>query len=189
MIVLYAVVMGYLLLMRVEFFVPHWLKRHQLMYVVSHMIIIPLIDVYASGLDWFLGGFKAPVGLLFFFAVSFMNGIVLEFGRKIKPPDYEEEGVLSYTKYFGTKKAVWVWISVLTATLLLSLVTSYYANYGLVAYYFFGTVFLICLIPAFLFLQKPGTKSAKLIEHASSIWTVFMYLGLGGIPMLSKLIV
>jgi 4-hydroxybenzoate polyprenyltransferase len=189
MIVLYAVVMGYLLLMRVEFFVPHWLKRHQLMYVVSHMIIIPLIDVYASGLDWFLGGFKAPIGLLFFFAVSFMNGIVLEFGRKIKPPDSEEEGVLSYTKYFGTKKAVWVWISVLTATLLLSLVTSYYANYGLVAYYFFGTVFLICLIPAFLFLQKPGTKSAKLIEHASSIWTVFMYLGLGGIPMLSKLIV
>jgi 4-hydroxybenzoate polyprenyltransferase len=189
MIVLYAVVMGYLLLMRVEFFVPHWLKRHQLMYVVSHMIIIPLIDVYASGLDWFLGGFKAPVGLLFFFAVSFMNGIVLEFGRKIKPPDYEEEGVLSYTKYFGTKKAVWVWISVLTATLLLSLVTSYYANYGLVAYYFFGTVFLICLIPAFLFLKKQGTKSAKLIEHASSIWTVFMYLGLGGIPMLSKLIV
>jgi hypothetical protein len=105
MIVLYAVVMGYLLLMRVEFFVPHWLKRHQLMYVVSHMIIIPLIDVYASGLDWFLGGFKAPVGLLFFFAVSFMNGIVLEFGRKIKPPDSEEEGVLSYTKYFGTKKS------------------------------------------------------------------------------------
>ena len=188
MIVLYGVVMIYLLLMRVEFFVPKWLKNNQLIYVVSHMIIIPLIDVYASGLDWFLEGADAPFGLLFFFAVSFMNGIVLEFGRKIKPPESEEEGVLSYTKYFGTKKAVWVWISVLSATLFLSLVTSYYASYGLIAYYFFGSVFLVCLVPSFLFLRSPGSKSAKYIEHASSLWTVFMYLGLGGIPMLSKLI-
>ncbi len=152
MIVLYGVVMIYLLLMRVEFFVPKWLKNNQLIYVVSHMIIIPLIDVYASGLDWFLEGADAPFGLLFFFAVSFMNGIVLEFGRKIKPPESEEEGVLSYTKYFGTKKAVWVWISVLLATLFLSFITSYYANYGLIAYYFFGSVFLVCLVPSFLFL-------------------------------------
>tara|TARA_Y100000739_G_scaffold131341_1_gene113180 strand:+ start:429 stop:1361 length:933 start_codon:yes stop_codon:yes gene_type:complete len=188
MIVLYSVVMGYLLLMRVEFFVPEWLKKHQLMYIVSHMFIIPLIDVYASGLDWFLEGVDAPIGLLFFFAVSFMNGIVLEFGRKIKPPESEEEGVLSYTKYFGTKKAVRVWIAVLSVTLILSLITSYYASYGLIAYYFFGIIFLVCLIPAFIFLKSPGTKSAKYIEHASSLWTVFMYLGLGGIPMLSKLI-
>ncbi len=187
MILLYAIVMGYLLLMRAEFFVPKWLKNHQLIYVVSHMIIIPLIDVYASGLDWFYNGFEAPVGLLFFFAVSFMNGIVLEFGRKIKPPESEEEGVLSYTKYFGTKKAVWIWILVITSTLILSLITSVYANYGLIAFYFFGTVFLICILPAFSFLIKPRNKNAKFIEHASSLWTVFMYLGLGGIPMVSKL--
>jgi 4-hydroxybenzoate polyprenyltransferase len=188
MIFLYAVVMGYLLLMRVEFFIPEWLKKHQLIYVVSHMFIIPIIDVYASGLDWFLEGVNAPVGLLFFFAVSFMNGIVLEFGRKIKSPEYEEDGVLSYTKYFGTKKAVWVWISVLSTTLILSLITSYYASYGLMAYYFFGTIFFICVIPVLLFIKKPSAKSAKYIEDASSLWTVFMYLGLGGIPMISKLI-
>ncbi len=188
MLLLYAIVMGYLLLMRVEFFVPTWLKAHQLTYVFSHMLIIPLIDVYASGLDWHLAGESAPFGLFFFFVVSFMNGIVLEFGRKIKPPHAEEEGVLSYTKYFGTHRAVWVWIGVLTVTLILSLVTSHYAAYGDLAYYFFGVVFLICIIPAFLFLNNPGKKNAKFIEYASSLWTVFMYLGLGGIPMLSKLI-
>ncbi len=45
------------------------------------MFIIPLIDIYASGLDWFLAGVPPPRGLLFFFAVSYMNGIVLEIGR------------------------------------------------------------------------------------------------------------
>ena len=33
------------------------------------MLIIPLIDIYASGLDWLLEGASAPKGLLFFFAV------------------------------------------------------------------------------------------------------------------------
>ena len=61
--------------MRVEFFVPEWLKNNQLIYVASHMIIIPLIDVYASGLDWFLEGADAPFGLLFFFAVSSQTAI------------------------------------------------------------------------------------------------------------------
>ncbi len=57
------------------------------------MLIIPLVDVYASGLDWLLEGTDAPRGLLFFFAVSFMNGVVLEIGRKIRTPDQEKKGV------------------------------------------------------------------------------------------------
>lgn len=82
----FGIVLAYLCLMGVEFFVPDWLRRHQFWYVTSHMFIIPLVDVFASGLDWYLGGFAPPAGLLFFFLVSYLNGIVLEIGRKIRPP-------------------------------------------------------------------------------------------------------
>ena len=54
MLLLYALVIGYLMLMGVEFFVPTWLKQRQILYIVSHMVIIPLVDIYSSGLDWLL---------------------------------------------------------------------------------------------------------------------------------------
>ena len=38
--------------------------------------------------------------------------------------------------------------------------------------------------PAFLFLKKPTPKLAKGIELTSALWTILMYLTLGGIPML-----
>ncbi|MEW6470416.1 MAG: hypothetical protein AB1458_16000, partial [Bacteroidota bacterium] len=68
MLIIYAVIMLYLLLMGKEFFAAQWLKKHPFWYVTSHMFIIPLIDIYASGLDWMLQGAEAPAGLLFFFA-------------------------------------------------------------------------------------------------------------------------
>ena len=49
------------------------------------------IDLYSSGLDWKLDNAEPHLGLLFFFAVSYMNGLVLEFGRKIRTPEKEEE--------------------------------------------------------------------------------------------------
>ncbi|HMR19627.1 MAG TPA: hypothetical protein PKA53_10045, partial [Sphingobacterium sp.] len=97
MLMLYALVITYLCLMGKEFFVATWLKKHQFWYVVSHMFIIPLIDIYASGLDWLLADANAPKGLLFFFVVSYMNGIVLEIGRKIKSPRDEQKGVQTYS--------------------------------------------------------------------------------------------
>src|SRR3989304_1659589 len=62
MLFIYFVIIGYLSLMGKEFFVVEWLKKHQFWYVTSHMFIIPLVDIYASGLDWLLGGVSAPGG-------------------------------------------------------------------------------------------------------------------------------
>ena len=67
MLVLYAIALAYMLLMAKEFFIAEWLKQRQLAYVFSHMLIIPLVDIYASGFDWLLGGVDPPVGLGWFF--------------------------------------------------------------------------------------------------------------------------
>ncbi|HRO74714.1 MAG TPA: UbiA family prenyltransferase [Crocinitomicaceae bacterium] len=187
MLVLLAVVYAYLFLMTKEFFAKEWLKRNQFWYVTSHMLIIPLVDVFASGFDWLLENEKAPIGLLFFFAVSFMSGIVLEIGRKIKSPEQEEEGVLSYTYQLGTKRAVIFWIFILLVSLTLACVATYFAGHSIDSYIALAVTFLICAIPAVLFLRKHTAKNSKLIEYSSALWTFAMYLILGGIPMLMSL--
>lgn len=188
MLIIYFAIIAYLLLMGKEFFVADWLKKHQFWYVTSHMFIIPFIDVYASGLDWLLEGAKPPIGLLFFFAVSYMNGIVLEVGRKIRTQDNESEGVLTYSSMLGTNKATWLWVAVLIATLALAIAASAFAGYGKTGTIVLGCVFFICTLPAFLFLKKKTKKLSKLIELMSALWTIAMYLTLGGVPMLQKLI-
>lgn len=188
MLLLYGIVMFYLCLMGKEFFVAEWLKKYQFWYVTSHMLIIPLIDIYASGLDWLLEGVDAPKGLLFFFAVSFMNGIVLEVGRKIRNPEDEKPGVETYSYRFGAQRATGLWVLVLFATWLLSIMACYYAGYGMLAYIILTAIFILSSIPAIRFLNKKSSKRAKAIELTSAGWTVAMYLSLGGVPMLDRLL-
>ena len=188
MLWLYAIVLLYLILMAVEFFVPEWLKAHQIIYITSHMVIIPLIDIYSSGLDWLPGGAEPHWGLAWFVAVSYVNGLVLEFGRKMKTPETEEEGVISYTGLYGTRGGPVIWIILLFVTMVLAMGASYYANYGWLAYVVLGGCFILSALPAWLFIKSPNVKRAKFIEYASAGWTALMYLSLGGIPMLKALL-
>lgn len=188
MIMLYLVVLGYLLLMGVEFFIPKWLKRHQMAYITSHMVIIPLVDIYASGLDWRLDGDQMHWGLAWFFGVSYLNGLVLEFGRKIRTPDQEEDGVVSYTGLYGTKGGTASWLVLMLCTMMMAMGASWFAGYSILAYLVLGGFYVICAIPGILFMINPTEKLSKYIEYASALWTMLMYLSLGGIPMVSILI-
>lgn len=188
MLFLYAIVLAYLLLMSAEFFVPKWLKKRQILYITSHMFIIPLIDLYGSGLDWRLDHASRHWGLVWFFAVSYFNGLVLEFGRKMKTPENEEEGVVSYTGMYGVKGGPVIWLLLLAFTMVLAIGASYYAGYGLFAFVILFILFIICSIPAWQFIKSPTAKSAKFMEYSSAIWTAIMYLSLGGIPMLKSLL-
>lgn len=188
MLYLYLIVIAYLLLMAVEFFVPKWLREHQLIYITSHMLIIPLIDMYASGLDWLMDGASPHWGLAWFFAVSYMNGLVLEFGRKIRTPEAEEEGVISYTGLYGTKGGVIIWIGLLFATLCLAIGAAFYADFGRNASFVLIPFFALCATAGVTFILNPSIKKSKYIEYASALWTALMYLSLGGVPMLKILL-
>jgi 4-hydroxybenzoate polyprenyltransferase len=188
MLLIYGVVIAYLSLMGVEFFVPAWLKKHPFWYVTSHMFIIPLIDIYASGLDWLLGGYPPPPGLAFFFAVSYLNGIVLEVGRKIRTPQGEATGVITYSSLLGPAKAVYLWISVLLLTLGISMAALHVAAYRTTPFLILTVMFLLCSLTGILFLKKRTQQLSKLLETLSAVWTLVMYLTLGGIPMLIQLI-
>ncbi|MCC7453910.1 MAG: UbiA family prenyltransferase [Crocinitomix sp.] len=188
MLPLYLLVIGYLCLMGVEFFVPTYLKKHQILYITSHMVIIPLLDVYSSGLDWRLEQTSPHFGLIFFFAVSFMNGLVVEFGRKLKAPEDEEIGVVSYTKLWGTKQATVIWMLSILITLVFATLAGFVAGFGITLMIVLIVLATVCFIPGILFLKNPSKKMAKRVEMMSGIWTIFMYLSLGGIPMIVNLV-
>ena len=188
MLYLYILVLGYLCLMGVEFFVPKYLKKRQILYITSHMFIFPFLDLYSSGLDWLLGNDHPHTGLIFFFIVSYLNGLLVEFGRKLKAPEDEEEGVVSYTGMWGVKGAITIWAGTLLTTLGFAIAASFYAGYGVPGIIVLSNLAIICLIPGIFFLRKPGKKTAKGVEAFSGLWTVGMYLSLGGIPMLMNLI-
>lgn len=189
MLPLYAVAVFYLLIMGKEFFVAKWLRNQHMLYIISHMLIIPLIDVYASGLDWRLQGVDPPKGLIFFFAVSYFNGVVLEFGRKIRPVEMEAPGVVTYSSLYGAVRATVCWILILLLTFVFAILAAIYAGHGVAEFAILSVVLFVCILPALMFLQRKDQKSSKWIEYASALWTFAMYLCLGGIPMLIRIFI
>lgn len=188
MYLFYGFILLFLLLMRYEFFAPDWLKKHYMLYALSHMFIIPVIDMYASGVDWHLAKAEAPIGILFFLVVSYLNGLVLEIGRKLRMKGHEEEGVTSYSSLYGLNKALKLWMGIVTLAAACCFAAMLYADIPKLYNYLLVLLLLGCLIPALMVLQKPSVKGTKSIEKLSALWTVMMYLLLGGIPMLVSLI-
>jgi len=184
LIPIYLLCLGYMLLMRVEFFAADWLRKRQVWYILSHMVIIPLVDILASAADWKLAGVIPPAGLAYFFVVSFLNGLVLEVGRKMRAPNQEEEGVISYTHLWGIRGASLAWITLLVFTLWTAISAANYAGHPTIILIALASIFLLCLVPVILFLKSPKPTYAKWIEHASGLWTLAMYLLLGGAPLL-----
>ena len=181
-----ALVLIYMWLMSKEFFVRDWLKRHPVVYMLSHMVIMPLIDFYTTGLDWLNASAPPPDGLEFFLLVTFLNGIVIEIGRKIRAPKDEEEGVETYSALYGPKRAAAIWLGVVVLTWGSAILASNYAGYGSTGIIALSAVLLLCSLPALLFMQTLSSGHAKRIELAAGIWTIGMYLTLGGVPMVTQ---
>jgi hypothetical protein len=187
MLFLLLIVYGYLFFMTKEFFVKNWLKKNPFWYVTSHMLIIPLVDLFASGFDWFLEDNKAPFGLIYFFIVSFFNGLVLEIGRKIKAPENEEPGVLSYSFQLGTNKATHLWIFLLLITSIFVTLALFHIHKSIDSYIILQIILFLSFIPAFLFLKTKNIKNSKLLEYFSAFWNFSVYLILGGLLMFKNL--
>lgn len=177
----------FLLLMRYEFFIPRWLREHQVAYITSHMIIIPLADMYASSYDWKLNNAPYPVVMLLFFAVSYLNGIVLEIGRKLRVSETEEPGVVSYTKLWGTKTAAIIWLCIVLLNGALALVAVVYAGYSWYSHLLIIFPLVIAAWFTFRFVSLPSSKTTKVIEIISLAWALMMYLALGALPLLIQI--
>lgn len=177
------IVWCYLAAMSKEFGIKKWLKAHPITYMWSHMLIMPMIDFYATATDWI--NFSAPPHSLYWFvALSLFNGINLEIGRKIRSEEDEEKGVETYSFLWGREKACFAWFSMLFMTGICAIGASWFLPSP-----FFNIVFAFVLIYLSLaiyaikkFIGNPVKGSGNKIENLSGIFTLCVYLLLGLIP-------
>lgn len=176
----------YFLLMSREFFVKDWLRNRPFTYLWTHMLILLFVDLYVTSYDWLVAGTHAPPALLYFLAVSFFNGTVIEIGRKIRAPGDEKEGVQSYTSTWGIKGAINAWWMSLGASAVFAILTAASLDFA------FPIIAVSALLLGFAaklgltFLKDSSSEAARSIDKFSGIWTLSMYLALGAVPCILR---
>ena len=189
----------YMFLMSKEFFIKKWLTKRILIYALSHVVIMIFITlVIVKGTEYILQNHFLEtlylslekyeknifVGLIPLFALNYLNGIVLEIGRKTRRADEEEHGVQTYSKLWGRKKAV-VILSLLFIIEYFFVILGFSHIYK--EYFFFGGLtLLVILVVSIYFMVKFLKKnlSGKIVETVSGLWIIFSSMCMGFLPYL-----
>jgi len=180
-------VWAYMWLMRREFFVPCWLQRRPVLYMLSHMLVMPLIGLYVSAFDWRCLCNDLPAGLGWLLAMSFFIGLVLEIGRKTKTAAGERAGVDTYSALWGATASAGAWVACVLSAAVLYLVAATYVGgdlYGAVPALLSFAVALAAAGPFFVRGAALTQRFEKAIESASGLVTLSLYVGLGPLQLI-----
>jgi 4-hydroxybenzoate polyprenyltransferase len=170
-----AVVWLWLAAMTAEFLAPDWLKARPFLYLVSHMAIMPLIDLYVTAAEWLPYGSVPPDGLWLFLCLSFVNGCVLEIGRKTWAPENERPGVETYSGLLGPARCAWLWAGCA------ALAWCFLAGVGLAV----GAPFVVA-VPglaalgavawvAMAYARTPTPEAQKRVDLTAGLWVFACY--------------
>ena len=185
-------VWGWLALMTKEFFVPAWLKKRPLAYMISHMAIMPLIDLYATACDWLPvgdgghSGFGLTLGA--FLLLSLVNGSAIEIARKCWAPEQEREGVETYSRLWGPGRSGIAVVGIVLAGFALAAFINARSEAG------HWTLAGLALVTAWVawsaidYAGTPTPKTAKTLETVSGVFVLANYLLLGVVPLLLSLV-
>lgn len=189
LLVLLGLVWFWMALMAVEFFAADWLKERSVIYLVSHMAIMPLLDLFVTGAEWLPAAGAPARGLTLFLLLSFVNGCILEIGRKTWATENEREGVESYSSLWGVRNAALVWI-VMTGTAFALLVGVGVATGHALATIIPGLLMLIAAWGAgFHMINKPSIKAQARLDLVSGLWVFVCYFAAGVAPVIERVFV
>lgn len=174
----------YLALMSCEFFARDWLTARPITYLWTHMLILPLVDLYATACDWLAAGAARPRGVLWFLAVSFCNGLVVEIGRKLRAPEDEEHGVRTYTFLWGCRNAMLAWLGAMLLTTACAALAAREISFVAPVLAILLALLLLAATVSLRFLQQPVSLRAGMFEPIAGVWTLSLYLSLGVLPLL-----
>lgn len=179
LLVLVAVVLAWAGFMGREFFIRDWLRAHPGWYLLSHMVVMPLIFLYATALDWLPAGAAPPPGTAAFLALAFCNGLVIEVGRKVRPTGREREGVETYSSAWGTGMATAVWLATLAAAGILVIPTvrslEAWAVADVAVALAVGLLVVAAAVPALLLLRGSPRVKGSHLETAAGLWVLASY--------------
>ena len=184
----------YMFLMTKEFFIKNWLTERILIYALSHvviMIFITLVIVKGTGYileSHFLESLYLSleryeknifIGLIPLFALNYLNGIVLEIGRKTRKANEEEYGVQTYSKLWGRKKAVFILCILYAIEYILVLLglSNMYKEFFMTGTLILTITLVISIYFMIKFLKKDLT--GKIPENISGIWILISSMNMG----------
>ena len=159
--------------------------------VVAPVLLAPLVVVAAWATlmtreffvpAWLRAGAQPPHGLGLFLVVTFMNGILIEIGRKIRAPEDERPGVDTYTSAWGRRVAPLVWLLALAASATLAWRAASFTATTRAAGFALAIAVVPCAWPALGFLRRRSRAFARQIDVASQVWPAVTYLVLGALP-------
>ena len=174
-------------LMTAEFFAPRALKARPLLYLASHMVITPLIALFAIACAWAAAGmaYQVDAAVFAFLALAYANGAAIEIARKTWAPSDERRGVESYSRLWGpvgAARAVALAIGVGWA------LAGFVLSGAGAAPWLIGAVSVLALMAwaaVFAYAQRPRTVRAKLLEHAVGLWVLGGYLAFAVAPFVA----
>lgn len=166
------VVLAFSVLMLKEFFVRDWLKRHFLVYVCSHMFVMPLLAmlVFSFATGRFL--WQAPGWYWLYAFVGFFVAFTWEISRKLRAPEEEIDGVDSYTKLFGTYGAAYLVLVIRVIDTGLVTVVAHHLRLSVWFYAWLLMLFLVCLVGFFQYRFWTSPASARRMETYAGFYIV-----------------
>ena len=187
LLALLGVVWLWMAAMSMEFGARVWLRGRPLTYMVSHMMIMPLIDFFVTACEWMPRAGKPPTALMAFLLLSFANGCVIEIGRKTRAPENERSGVDSYSRLWGPRRAVAAWMAALTAAEALAVAVG--VDAGATMWVTAGAVLaaLPALRAALAFLRDPTPRAQAAVDQGAGLWVLGSYLSVGLGPVLARM--
>lgn len=177
----------YLLFMRKEFFCGVWLRAHPTLYMLTHMLIMPILDFYATACDFAPAHhWELASRVLWYISSSFFSGIVIEVGRKMRAPQDEERGVQTYSKIWGRKVCLLVWSGSQLGAAITTLIATYRIDCWKPAMILLPIIFVLDLVICIIYVKKPTSKNSKMIEMLSGVWAISEYTAIGILPLIFK---
>ena len=100
---LFLATLGYVALMRAEFFAPAFVRPRLLLYLALHEVFVPLLVAYVL---LHQGGTLGGARDLLFLALSLLMVMAVEVARKIRPSALDRTGRDTYSAYLGRRGAL-----------------------------------------------------------------------------------
>lgn len=176
LVIALAAILTYSWLMRVEFFARAWLKQHAGAYVLSHMLIIPLITIYVA-----LCGATASVDrLAWYLAFGYANFCVFEIGRKIWAPAEERTGVETYTTLWGPFRAVAAWLGAIYAAGITGAIAAHAVGVAVPVTAAAALIGILATAIGARFVWRPASVKGSWFRASSALWFLGIHVVLGG---------
>lgn len=166
------IAIGFSVLMLKEFFAGEWLRRHFLVYAVSHMLIMPLFALTVFSVATRRYPWDAPGWFWVYAFVGFFVTFNWEVSRKIRSPDQEIEGVDSYTRIFGTYGAAR--LVLLIRVIDTGLVALVGRHLGLDRWFYVALVVLfgVCMAGYTQYRRNTCARTAKRMETYAAMYII-----------------